>query len=95
MNTPQRGFASDNNAGVHPLVLNALKSVNDGHEIAYGDDQHTQRVIRRMKKIFGEESEIFFVFTGKIHGMQTAHHPHTEWKTHHRPDQTTHARFWL
>jgi threonine aldolase len=64
MNTPQRGFASDNNAGVHPLVLNALKSVNDGHEIAYGDDQHTQRVIRRMKKIFGEESEIFFVFIG-------------------------------
>ncbi|MDF1572409.1 MAG: low specificity L-threonine aldolase [Bacteroidales bacterium] len=64
MNTPQRGFASDNNAGVHPLVLNALKSVNDGHEIAYGDDQVTQRVIRKMKKIFGDESEIFFVFIG-------------------------------
>ncbi|MDT8430909.1 MAG: low specificity L-threonine aldolase [Bacteroidales bacterium] len=64
MNTPQRGFASDNNAGVHPLVLNALKSVNDGHEIAYGDDQVTQRVVQKMKKIFGDESEIFFVFIG-------------------------------
>jgi len=64
MNTPQRGFASDNNAGVHPLVLNALRSVNDGHEIAYGDDQVTQRVIQKMKRIFGDESEIFFVFIG-------------------------------
>lgn len=64
MITPQRGFASDNNAGVHPLVLNALKSVNDGHEIAYGDDQVTQRVIQKMKRIFGDESEIFFVFIG-------------------------------
>lgn len=64
MNTPQRGFASDNNAGVHPLVLDALRNVNEGHEIAYGDDQYTQQVTRKMKSIFGESSEIFFVFIG-------------------------------
>jgi len=64
MNTPQRGFASDNNAGVHPLVLDALRNVNEGHEIAYGDDQYTQQVTRKMKNIFGESAEIFFVFIG-------------------------------
>lgn len=64
MTTPQRGFASDNNAGVHPAVMNAMKAVNEGHEIAYGDDQYTQKVIRKMKKIFGDDSEIFFVFIG-------------------------------
>jgi len=64
MTTPQRGFASDNNAGVHPAVMNAMKAVNEGHEIAYGDDQYTQNIIRKMKKIFGDDSEIFFVFIG-------------------------------
>lgn len=64
MNTPQRGFASDNNAGVHPLVLNALRNVNEGHEIAYGEDRYTREVTRKMKNIFGDTSEIFFVFIG-------------------------------
>ncbi len=64
MTTPQRGFASDNNAGVHPAVMNAMRAVNEGHEIAYGDDQYTQQVTRKMKKIFGDDSEIFFVFIG-------------------------------
>jgi threonine aldolase len=60
----KRGFASDNNAGVHPDVLMALTRVNHGHEIAYGDDQFTVEVTKKMKKIFGEDSEIFFVFIG-------------------------------
>ena len=60
----KRGFASDNNAGVHPVILNALGGVNEGHVIAYGDDPYTERVIKRMKKHFGEETGIFFVFIG-------------------------------
>ncbi len=60
----KRGFASDNNAGVHPAILKAVESVNTGHAIAYGDDPVTMRTITRMKDIFGEKSEIFFVFTG-------------------------------
>ena len=34
----QRGFASDNYAGVHPEVLAALADANGGHQIAYGED---------------------------------------------------------
>ena len=60
----KRGFASDNNAGVHPDILEAMSNVNGGHEIAYGDDQYTIAVTDKMKKIFGEETGIFFVFIG-------------------------------
>ncbi|MCF8225055.1 MAG: low specificity L-threonine aldolase [Bacteroidales bacterium] len=59
-----RGFASDNNSGVHPEILSAIQKVNTGHEIAYGDDRYTQKVVLKMKKVFGDEAEIFFVFIG-------------------------------
>ena len=35
---PSRSFASDNNAGVHPQIMEAIAAANDGHVIAYGDD---------------------------------------------------------
>jgi threonine aldolase len=31
-----RGFASDNYAGVHPEVLDAIAAANGGHQTAYG-----------------------------------------------------------
>ena len=37
----RRGFASDNNAGVHPLVMRALAEANTGHVPAYGADPYT------------------------------------------------------
>jgi len=60
----RRGFASDNNAGVHPEILSALTEVNQGHVIAYGDDPHTEKAIAELKKIFGADIEVFFVFIG-------------------------------
>lgn len=60
----KRGFASDNNSGVHPQVLKAIQQVNDGHTIAYGDDIYTENAIKKIKNIFGDEVEVFFVFTG-------------------------------
>ena len=59
-----RGFASDNNAGVHKSIMNAMKDVNVGHTIAYGNDIYTQAALEKMKKIFGEETDIYFVFIG-------------------------------
>ncbi len=64
MNQVKRGFASDNNAGVHPDILQSLEKANEGHEIAYGDDRYTQAVISKMKKIFSDDAEIFLVFIG-------------------------------
>ncbi len=60
----KRGFASDNNSGVHPSVLEAMTSVNEGHVVAYGDDPYTAAAIEKIRKEFGEEVEVFFVFTG-------------------------------
>lgn len=59
-----RGFASDNNSGVHPDILNFILSVNKDHEVGYGNDPYTAEAISLLKKVFGEESEIFFVLTG-------------------------------
>ena len=34
-----RSFASDNNSGVHPLVMEALNRANIDHSLGYGDDK--------------------------------------------------------
>lgn len=60
----RRSFASDNNAGVHPEIVEAIRAVNEGHVVAYGDDDVTARVVRLFKKHFGKEVEVFFVFGG-------------------------------
>jgi threonine aldolase len=60
----KRGFASDNNAGVHPLILEALQNANHGHTIAYGDDPYTENAIKSIKKVFGNHTEVFIVFNG-------------------------------
>jgi len=59
-----RGFASDNNAGIHPLMIDAINRANQGHVIAYGDDIYTKRAIETIKENFGESISVFFVLTG-------------------------------
>ncbi|MFM7030647.1 MAG: threonine aldolase family protein [Micrococcales bacterium] len=60
----KRGFASDNYAGVHPLVLAELSNVNEGHEIAYGEDSQTQKFDAMIRELFGEYAVGFPVFNG-------------------------------
>lgn len=59
-----RGFASDNNASVHPEVMDALLKANQGHAIGYGDDEITIRTQKLFKEVFGESVETFFVYNG-------------------------------
>ncbi len=59
-----RGFASDNNAGVHPHILSEINRINDGHTIAYGSDEHTDKAKALFREILGEKTETYFVFTG-------------------------------
>ena len=59
-----RGFASDNNAGVHPEVLEAIARANHGHVVAYGDDPYTQSAIAKFQEHFGDEIDVFFTFNG-------------------------------
>lgn len=58
-----RGFASDNNAGIHPDVLKAIEEANVGHAIGYGGDQWTAEAITKFQELFGDIG-VFFVYSG-------------------------------
>lgn len=60
----RRGFASDNNSGVHPEVLKAMAEANRGHTVAYGDDPFTRKAEQAFQRVFGEPVEVFLVFSG-------------------------------
>lgn len=59
----RRGFASDNNAGIHPTIFKALEAVNVGHEIAYGSDCWTAEAELKFMEFFGY-AKVFFVYGG-------------------------------
>jgi threonine aldolase len=59
-----RNFASDNNAGVHPEVLEAIGRANQGHVVAYGDDPYTRSALAKFEEHFGAGIDVFFTFNG-------------------------------
>ncbi len=61
---PEHFFASDNNASVHPDVLEALNRVNHGHVVAYGDDSVTRETEVLFDEIFGRRVQTYFVWNG-------------------------------
>ena len=76
---PKRSFASDNNAGIHPKVLEAITAANEGHVIAYGDDACTARAIELFRQHFGKHVEVYFVFGGtgaNVLGLKAMTRPH-------------------
>jgi threonine aldolase len=60
----ERGFASDNYAGIHPEILAAMAKVNHGHQPAYGADEVTAELEARMRGHFGDQAQVFPVFNG-------------------------------
>jgi threonine aldolase len=60
----ERGFASDNSAGIHPAVLEALTLANSGHTFGYGHDDLTRAVQELFTEHFGEQALAYFVFNG-------------------------------
>lgn len=59
-----RSFASDNAAGVHPRVMDALVAANTDHALAYGDDPWTERATTRFRELLGAPVEVCFVWGG-------------------------------
>jgi len=57
-------FASDNWAGVHPAVAQALADAAAGYDPAYGNGAFDKRVAARFNEIFEREVAVFFVATG-------------------------------
>ena len=76
---PTRSFASDNNAGVHPEILDAIARVNQGHVVAYGDDHYTRSAILKFEEHFGTGIDVFFTFNGtgaNVLGLQALNRPY-------------------
>ncbi|MBE3101925.1 MAG: low specificity L-threonine aldolase [Firmicutes bacterium] len=63
-NRYRRSFASDNNAIVHPKIMEALQRANTGHCLSYGDDDFTAAACEKFKEAFGADTESYFVFNG-------------------------------
>lgn len=59
-----RGFASDNYAGVHPEILDALALANSGHQISYGEDAYTEHLQEVFRAHFGAAATAYPVFNG-------------------------------
>jgi threonine aldolase len=57
-------FASDNNSGVHPSVLQALADVNQGYTLSYGEDAVTLKAEACFKKAFETDCDVFFALNG-------------------------------
>jgi threonine aldolase len=75
---PATLFASDNAAGVHPLVMDALLGANVGHALAYGADDWTARALARFRELLGDEVEVAFTWGGtgaNVVGLQCLLHP--------------------
>lgn len=73
-------FASDNNSGAHPRILEALARVNVGSTAAYGSDEHTEQAVEVIKGVFGPKARPWFVFLGTaanvlgLKSMVRSHH---------------------
>jgi threonine aldolase len=61
---PERGFASDNAAGMHPIIAEAMMAANQGRALAYGDDAWTRACHDRFRSLFGAHCESFLVWGG-------------------------------
>jgi threonine aldolase len=59
-----KSFASDNYAGAHPAVLEAVAAANADHAGAYGNDPWTERVQERLREAFGAQARSYLVFNG-------------------------------
>ncbi len=75
----KRGFASDNNAGVHREVLEAIARANEGHVIAYGNDSYTRSAVAKFEEHFGAGIDVYFTFNGtgaNVLGLQALMRPY-------------------
>lgn len=57
-------FCSDNVAGAAPEILAAIERANQGPSAAYGDDELSVRVAKKVADVFERETDVFFVTTG-------------------------------
>lgn len=74
-----RSFGSDNNSGIHPLIMKALIEANHNHALSYGDDLWTAQAVEKIKDTFAPDCEALLVFNGtgsNVIGLQLITRPY-------------------
>jgi threonine aldolase len=61
---PDQSFASDNAAGAHPEVIEALRAANAGGALPYGRDPWTTRSVERFRALFEADVEVLYTYGG-------------------------------
>ena len=61
---PVGAFASDNQAGAHPAVIEALVAANSGHEPSYGYDRFTAATDEQFRSLFDHDVDVYYVWSG-------------------------------
>jgi threonine aldolase len=67
-------FASENFAGCHPQMLNAIIKANCGFEKSYGDDRFSETALQAFQAHFGKSLQVHYTFNGtgaNIFGLST------------------------
>ena len=59
-----RGFASDNYAGAHPEIIEAVQAANEGHVTAYGEDVYSAALQEVIQSHLGTTATAYPVFNG-------------------------------
>ncbi len=59
-----RSFGSDNHSGVHPAIMESLRTTNVDHAHSYGMDPVTLETEKLFQNLFGTDLKCFFVFNG-------------------------------
>jgi threonine aldolase len=61
---PDQSFASDNAAGAHPEVIEAVRAANVGSALPYGKDPWTTRSAERFRALFEADVEVLYTYGG-------------------------------
>lgn len=59
-----RSFASDNNSGISPEVIDAISKANTDHALGYGDDKWSKKAEKKIDEAFGGGTQVLFTFNG-------------------------------
>lgn len=59
-----KSFISDNNAGVHPQIMESIIRANKEHAVGYGNDSWTREAEQLVKQTFETNFTPLFVFNG-------------------------------
>jgi threonine aldolase len=76
---PDSSFASDNVAGAHPKILEAIQRANIGSAAPYGADPWTAKATEKFRDLLSPDVEVFFTYGGtgsNVVALQSLLAPH-------------------